>query len=80
MISFRLPISHRGLAPHTITPMTGVHRHAAAFRRLEAPPCRAGQGAKESSCGVERVPWGDGKEHLTTSYRWFLARWAKRLS
>jgi hypothetical protein len=29
---------------------------------------------------VERVPWGEGKEHLTTSYRWFLARWAKRLS
>jgi len=23
---------------------------------------------------VEQVPWSDGKEHLTTSYRWFLAR------
>jgi hypothetical protein len=35
-----------------------------------------------TTCGVtvERVPWGEGKEHLTTSYRWFLARWAKRLS
>jgi len=35
-----------------------------------------------SACGVivERVPWSDGKEQLTTSYRWFLARWAKRLS
>jgi transposase len=34
------------------------------------------------SCGVtvERVPWAVGKSHLTTSYRWFLARWAKRLS
>ncbi|MEX0670486.1 MAG: hypothetical protein WD060_08535 [Pirellulales bacterium] len=33
-------------------------------------------------CGVtvERVPWSAGKEHLTGSYRWFLARWAKRLS
>lgn len=33
------------------------------------------------SCGVtvERVPWARGKCHLTTSYRWFLARWAKRL-
>jgi transposase len=33
------------------------------------------------SCGVtvERVPWAVGKCHLTTSYRWFLARWAKRL-
>ena len=29
---------------------------------------------------VERVPWGEGKEHLTTCYRRFLARWAKRLS
>lgn len=33
-------------------------------------------------CGVtvERVPWCDGKHSLTTTYRWFLARWAKRLS
>ena len=33
-------------------------------------------------CGVkvERVPWGDGQCHLTTTYRWFLAAWAKRLS
>ena len=33
-------------------------------------------------CGVtmEMVPWGDGKNLLTTSYRWFLASWAKRLS
>jgi hypothetical protein len=28
---------------------------------------------------VERVPWARGKCHLTISYRWFLARWAKRL-
>jgi len=26
LISFRLPISHRGLAPHTITLVTGVHQ------------------------------------------------------
>jgi transposase len=34
------------------------------------------------TCGIktEQVPWADGKCHLTTSYRWFLARWAKRLS
>jgi transposase len=34
------------------------------------------------SCGVrvESVPWADGKNHLTTSYAWFLARWAKRMS
>jgi transposase len=34
------------------------------------------------TCGVtiEQVPWGDGKQHTTTSYRWFLATWARRLS
>lgn len=42
-----------------------------AMRRVKCPDC----GVK-----VERVPWGDGKCTLTTSYRWFLARWAKRLS
>jgi len=41
-----------------------------ALRRVACP-----------ACGVtaERVPWARGKCHLTTSYRWFLARWAKRL-
>jgi transposase len=35
-----------------------------------------------SQCGVklEQVPWAKGKSRLTTSYRWFLARWAKQLS
>jgi transposase len=35
-----------------------------------------------SACGVtvESVPWADGKHQLTTTYRWFLATWAKRLS
>jgi transposase len=35
-----------------------------------------------AACGVkvERVPWAQGKNHLTTTYAWFLARWAKRLS
>ena len=34
------------------------------------------------TCGVrvEAVPWAAGKHHLTTTYAWFLARWAKRLS
>ena len=27
-----------------------------------------------------KVPWCDGKNQLTTTYRWFLASWAKRLS
>jgi transposase len=33
-------------------------------------------------CGVrvEQVPWAEGKHQLTTTYAWFLARWAKRLS
>jgi len=35
-----------------------------------------------SGCGVtvERVPWADGKRHLTRAYAVFLARWARRLS
>ena len=35
-----------------------------------------------AQCGVtvERVPWCDGKHAHCTTYRWFLARWAKRLS
>jgi len=33
-------------------------------------------------CGVhvEALPWAVGKHRLTTTYAWFLARWAKRLS
>jgi transposase len=33
-------------------------------------------------CGVrvEAVPWASGKHHLTKTYAWFLARWARRLS
>jgi transposase len=41
------------------------------MRRVNCPRC----GVK-----VEQVPWCDGKNQLTTTYRWFLARWAKRLS
>jgi transposase len=35
-----------------------------------------------SICGVrvESVPWAEGKHHLTDTYAWFLARWAKRMS
>lgn len=34
------------------------------------------------TCGVcvETVPWATGKHQLTTTYAWFLATWAKRLS
>lgn len=42
-----------------------------AMRRVDCPRC---------GVTVEQVPWVQGKSHLTTTYRWFLARWAKRLS
>ncbi len=42
-----------------------------ALRRVDCPRC----GVK-----VERVPWADSKNSMTHSYRWFLARWAKRMS
>lgn len=42
-----------------------------AMRRVNCPRC----GVK-----VERIPWAEGKNHLTTTYAWFLAKWAKRLS
>lgn len=42
-----------------------------AMRRVNCPTC----GVK-----VERVPWCDGKHSLTTTNRWFLAGWARRLS
>lgn len=41
------------------------------MRRVDCPAC----GVK-----VERVPWAEGKDSLTTEYRWFLAGWAKRMS
>lgn len=33
-------------------------------------------------CGVkvERVPWAEGKSTLTDEYRWYLAKWARRMS
>lgn len=41
------------------------------MRRVDCPNC---------GVTVEQVPWAEGKCHLTTSYRWFLAGWAKRVS
>jgi transposase len=41
------------------------------MRRVNCPNC---------GVTVERVPWAEGKCHLTTSYRWFLSGWAKYLS
>jgi len=42
-----------------------------AMRRVECPTC---------GVVVEAVPWGSGKHPSTTTYAWFLARWAKRMS
>jgi len=42
-----------------------------ARRRVACPTC----GVK-----VEEVPWAEGNHRLTTTYAWFLADWAKRLS
>jgi len=41
------------------------------LRRVNCPDC----GIK-----VEAVPWVTGKNHLTSTYAWFLASWAKRMS
>ena len=41
------------------------------MRRVQCPDC----GVK-----VERVPWAEGKSSLTSEYKWFLARWARRMS
>jgi transposase len=42
-----------------------------ALRRVDCPSC---------GVRVEIVPWALGKHHLTKTYGWFLARWAKRMS
>jgi transposase len=42
-----------------------------AMRRVNCPTC---------GVVVEAVPWGQGKQPCTTTYAWFLARWAKRMS
>jgi transposase len=42
-----------------------------ALRRVDCPRC---------GVVVEQVPWATGKSRLTTSYQWFLAGWARRLS
>ena len=42
-----------------------------SMRRVNCPRC---------GVIVEAVPWASGKQQLTTTYAWFLARWAKKLS
>jgi transposase len=63
----RLPVRRFEYVPLWAIPVFFLY----AMRRVDCPKC---------GVTVEQVPWGDGKCHLTTSYRWFLARWAKRLS
>ena len=41
------------------------------MRRVNCPQCKV---------TVEKVPWAEGKNHLTTTYSWYLAKWAQRLS
>jgi transposase len=41
------------------------------MRRVQCPEC---------GVRVECVPWADGKSSLTIEYKWFLARWARRMS
>src|SRR5512142_1768212 len=53
-------------------PLWGIVVYLAyRMRRVNCPRC---------GVTVEMVPWCDGKNQLTTTYRWFLATWAKRLS
>jgi len=42
-----------------------------ARRRVDCPRC---------GVTVERIPWAEGKHHLTHAYAVFLGRWARRLS
>jgi transposase len=41
------------------------------MRRVDCPDC----GIK-----IEKVPWAEGKSSTTTTFAWFLSRWAKMLS
>jgi transposase len=43
--------------------------------RMRRVRCRSCEAVR-----VEAVPWAEGKRTVTTTYAWFLARWAKRLS
>ncbi|MFA7171717.1 MAG: ISL3 family transposase [Candidatus Paceibacterota bacterium] len=54
-------------------PFWGFHVYFEyAMRRVECPRCRA--------VIVEKVPWADGKNHLTDHFCQYLASWAKEIS
>lgn len=63
----RLPPRRFEFVPLWMIPLFLVY----AMRRVDCPTC---------GVVVEEVPWAQGKHQHTTSYRWFLAQWAKRLS
>jgi transposase len=55
--------------------MLGVRETRRELRHAPAAPIPVRPALK-----VERVPWAEGKSPITTSYAWFLAGWAKRMS
>lgn len=62
-----LPARHFAFVPLWGIPVVFVY----AMRRVKCPAC---------GIRVETVPWAKGKSHLTRTYAWFLAGWAKRMS
>ncbi len=63
---------HLGERRFEFVPLWGIAVFFAyPMRRVDCPTC---------GVVVESVPWAQGKHQLTTTYAWFLARWAKRLS
>lgn len=63
---------HRDTRTFEFIPLWGILVfYVYTMRRVDCPKC----GIK-----VERVPWAQGKRTVTTTYAWFLARWAKHLS
>jgi len=56
----------------TYIPLWGIpFFFAYAMRRVKCERC---------GVTVESVPWSDGKSPHTITFRWFLAKWARRLS
>ena len=62
-----------GAAPLRVRPAVGPARLSSSTR------CGASI-ARAVGSPSSGVPWADGKHQLTTTYMWFLARWAKCLS
>lgn len=63
---------HRDTRTFEFIPLWGILVfYVYTMRRVDCPKC---------GIQVERVPWAQGKRTVTTTYAWFLARWAKHLS